>query len=235
MEVGRLLLFLAFVAITIAFRAPAWAGFTVSPVRIDMPVDGRPETVRLHNTGAGTTLISVVAVEWAEDVDAAPRTSEVLAVPPVFELGPGERQVIRLALRRPLDGPGERAWRLLITEVPQEVQPGTVGFAMRFNLPVFATPPGAEAAPLWRVRAAAGGEAELVLENAGRAHYRLGPFALAAGGPTAPLLESGQAGYLLAGERRVWPLGRPLAELPEALEVRLERDGRPEVVAVARD
>jgi fimbrial chaperone protein len=222
-------------ALLLGFCSEAWAGFTVSPLRIDMPVDGRPETVRLHNTGAGTTLVSVVAVEWAEDVDAAPRTSDVLAVPPVFELGPGERQVIRLALRRPLDGAGERAWRLLITEVPQEVQPGTVGFAMRFNLPVFATPPGAEAAPSWRVRAGAGGAAELVLLNGGRAHYRLGKFALAGGGPTAPLLESEQAGYVLAGESRVWPLGRPLAELPPALEVRLEREGGPEVVAVARD
>jgi fimbrial chaperone protein len=212
---------------------------TVFPLRIHLPPDAKPEVVRLHNGASSSVLVQVQAVAWRDQsqIDDAPVTNEVLAVPPVFDLPPGSEQLIRLALRAPLTEHDERAYRLLITQVPQEVieEPNTVAFAMRFNLPVFATPPGAEAAPVWRVRAGAGGAAELVLLNGGRAHYRLGKFALAGGGPMAPLLESEQAGYVLAGESRVWPLGRPLAELPPALEVRLEREGGPEVVAVARD
>lgn len=102
---------------------------SVAPLQVSLPPDGSAELVRLHNPSGRPTLVQVEAITWAdpENLDAAPLASNVLAVPPVFELAPDGHQVIRLALRQPLDGFTERAYRLLITEVPAHIGDGALG------------------------------------------------------------------------------------------------------------
>ena len=126
------------------------ATLQVSPVRITISADGKAGVVRLHNQSDVPTLVQVEALAWNDAADLAevPRTNEILAVPPVFEIAAGAEQLIRLALRKPLTTDTEAAYRLLITEVPRAVGDGTEGvsFALRLNLPVFVTPEGALAA-----------------------------------------------------------------------------------------
>ena len=100
------------------------AALTVSPLHVTLPPDGQPTTVRVENESTSETLVQVSVVEWSEpgEVDAAPEAREVIAVPPIFKLGPDREQVIRLALRGPLAGPWQGRYRLLITEV-RHVQP----------------------------------------------------------------------------------------------------------------
>lgn len=207
----------------------------VSPIRVELPADGSPGVVRVRNEAQAPTLVQVEAVAWRDDVDAAPVAGEIIAVPPVFELEGGGEQVIRLALRRPLEDGVERAYRLLITEVPQQVSAANaLVFAVRLNLPVFATPKGAEPAPAWRVREAAGGEAELVLANRGSAHLRIEEVTLRAEDDQRPLFSSDRTAYALAGEVKVWPLGEPYAALPPALEVSAESHRGALTASVAR-
>ena len=218
--------------------APAAAGtLTVSPVLVELPPDGRPEVIRLHNPGPRPTLVQVEAIAWAEPdaLDAAPRAAEVLAVPPVFELAPDGRQIIRLALRRPLAGPAEQAWRLLITEVPRATGPDTGGltFAVRLNIPLFATPAGAAPDPVWTLRSAEGGAAELVLTNRGTTRLQIIALELRAPQRGPSLLASEEPVYALAGEARRWPLDRPLDRLPAGLEVHVETDRGAQVSPVA--
>jgi len=211
------------------------ANLGVSPIRVALPADGRPGVVRVRNEAQDSALVQVEAVEWAEDVDAAPVAGEVIAAPPVFELGGGEEQLVRLALRRPLANGVEQAYRLLITEVPQEVSAANaLTFAVRLNLPVFATPEGAAPEPEWRVQPAAGGGAELVLANRGSAHLRVEALELRAKGGERPLFASERRAYVLAGEVDVWPLGQALAGLPPALEVSAKTHRGPLIAPVAR-
>jgi fimbrial chaperone protein len=117
--------------------APAEAGsLAVSPIRIELPPDGSPEVVHVRNGAVDSALVQVEAVAWGEDIDTAPRADEIIAVPPVFELKGEAEQILRLALRKPLAGASEKAYRLLITEVPREVStPNALTFAVRLNFP----------------------------------------------------------------------------------------------------
>jgi fimbrial chaperone protein len=210
----------------------------VSPVKLALPPDGKPEVLRLQNPGGRPTLVQVEAIAWAEpdQLDAAPRTDELLAVPPVFELAADGSQTIRVALRRPWTAPVERAYRLLITEVPSALDQGGGGlaFAVRLNLPVFVTPPGAAPAPAWSLRRTADGAAELVLANDGRAHLAVSRIELAAAGGGAPLLASELPVYALAGAEQRWPLDRPYDSLPTELRVQAETSQGPAEVVVRR-
>ncbi|MEM7024356.1 MAG: molecular chaperone [Pseudomonadota bacterium] len=196
------------------------ATLQVSPVRISISADGKAAVVRLHNQSDVPTLIQVEALMWNEaDLTNAPRTPEILAVPPVFEIGAGAEQVIRLALRRPMTSDTEQAYRLLITEVPRAVGDGEEGisFALRLNLPVFVTPKGALPQPAWSL---AGGE--LKLGNRGNAHVRVRNFALFVDGDEDPVFTSNDGGYVLAGGERSWQLDLGRVKTGAALTIKAE-------------
>jgi fimbrial chaperone protein len=222
--------------LALAVAAPAEAGsLAVSPIRIELPPDGSPEVVHVRNGAVDSALVQVEAVAWGEDIDAAPRADEIIAVPPVFELkGEGE-QILRLALRKPLAGASEKAYRLLIPEVPREVSAANaLTFAVRLNLPIFVTPPGAVPEAEWSIRSSPDGEAELVLDNRGGAHLRVDGFELRADGASTPLFSSEEIAYALASDAMVWPLGQPYAALPPALQVSARSNHGPLVAPVTR-
>ena len=190
----------------------------VSPTRVDLATNGTPTVVRVRNKGTESVLVQVHAVQWSVDVDAAAMAGEVLAVPPVFDLGGQGEQVIRVALRRPLKEPVEQAYRLLITEVPREAgEPNALVFAVRLNLPVFVTPKGARADPVWSIRRGSGRAAELVLANNGGAHVRVQSLSLLGDGGAEPVLSVEQAAYVLAGEERSWPVFLPAGAVKELI------------------
>jgi hypothetical protein len=104
--------------------------------------------------------------QWGTSEALAP-TRGLLAVPAVFNLAAGARQVIRVASREAAASDIETAYRLLITEVPTATPETAAGirFALRLSLPVFITPPGAVAAPEWTLRQAGAAVARLEVTN----------------------------------------------------------------------
>jgi fimbrial chaperone protein len=201
------------------------ATLQVSPVRITISADGKAGVVRLHNQSDVSTLVQVEALVWDEtaDLSQVPTTSEILAVPPVFEIAAGAEQLIRLALRKPLTSGTEQAYRLLITEVPRVVGDGSQGvsFALRLNLPVFVTPEGALPQPSWSLQRDGGG-AKLTLGNQGNAHVRVQSIALFEDGGANPVFVSDEGGYVLAGRERSWQLDLASLKAGASLTVKAE-------------
>jgi fimbrial chaperone protein len=201
------------------------ATLQVSPVRITISADGKAGVVRLHNQSDVPTLVQVEALVWNEtaDLSQVATTSDILAVPPVFEIAAGAEQLIRLALRRPLTSGTEQAYRLLITEVPRAVGDGVEGvsFALRLNLPVFVTPDGALPQPAWSLQRDGGG-AKLTLDNHGNAHVRVRSIALFEDGGAQPVFVSDDGGYVLAGDERSWQLDLGRLKAGASLTVKAE-------------
>ena len=207
--------------LTLAAGLAEAGALKVSPIKVTVPSDGRSEVIRVKNPDRDGTLVQVQAVEWAsaDELDQAEPAKDVLAVPPIFELGPESEQVIRLAVRRPAGATVEKAYRLLITEVPEEVDDGGVAFAVRLNMPLFVTPKGAVPDPEWRFQYSPSGEAELILANRGNAHLMVKSLELRGVGRADPIFETDQFAYALAGEEQRWSLGYGQKALPESLEV----------------
>ena len=188
----------------------AGGNLTVSPTRIELGPERTPGVVTLVNNDSTPSLVQVETFAWPRTpatADLEP-TRELMAVPPVFELQPGARQVIRVALRAPHAGPAEAAYRLLISEVPRPGDaPGGVRFALRLSLPVFATPPGARAQPEWRIVADPAGS-RLEVANTGTAHLQVQRIRLS-GAADATIA---QPAYVLPGRSQSWPL--PVSLMP---------------------
>jgi fimbrial chaperone protein len=187
------------------------ASLSVAPTRVELGPGIASATVTLQNEAETPVTVQVQTFAWLRSAaadDLAP-TRDVLAVPPVFSLAAKGKQIIRVALRgAPSAKPEERAYRLLITEVPEGGGIGLgVRFALRLSLPIFVTPAGARALPAWAVRLRAGAP-ELELTNRGTAHIQVRRIVLRAPAAAEPVQVLAAHAYVLPGQTHHWPLAR---------------------------
>jgi len=180
---------------------------SVAPTRVELTPNARSGSITLENTGGTETTVQVETFAWTHgtSVEALEPTRGLLAVPAVFVLPAGERQVIRVATREAASDV-EATYRLLITEVPTE-DPNTaagIRFALRLSLPVFITPAGAKAQPRWSWQHGADGRS-LEVENTGNAHLHIRRLTIHDKSTGRLLAEIDQPSYVLAAGRHSWP------------------------------
>ncbi len=189
---------------------PAHAtSLNVAPTRIELGPSSRTGSVTLSNTGETATTVQVETFAWRQGNSVAELepTRGLLAVPAVFNLDEGGRQVIRVATREPAPAAVETAYRLVISEVPVAGDSASAGvrFALRLSLPVFITPEGAAPVPDWRLVRDGAGPA-LELRNAGTAHLHVSRLDLSAGADRRRIALIETPSYVLAGNTQRWPL-----------------------------
>ncbi|WP_207459051.1 molecular chaperone [Azospirillum sp. SYSU D00513] len=205
---------------------PARAGSVeLYPVRVDLSATGATSAMRVRNTGAGRLTMEVRTVRWSQSAgeDAYEPTRTVLASPPVFELQPGQEQVVRLGLLDRAVPAREGAYRVFLQELPEPSPTGggAVQTLLRISVPIFVAPAAAgEPALAWTARRDGQG---LLLEarNDGPVHARVSGLAL--GWKGGPLRDADRAGgYVLAGQSRRFRVDPPPGggSRPMELEVR---------------
>nr|WP_280115884.1 fimbria/pilus periplasmic chaperone [Azotobacter salinestris] len=195
--------------------------FSVSPIRVTLSAGQKIMALRVINSGATPVSIQLELFSWMQEqgADRYSPTNELLAMPPIFTVAPGESQVVRIGLRRAPDPQRELSYRLFLQELPAPLPKGFQGLqvALRLGVPVFVTSSAPTAPQLqWRLRRTSKG---LVLStiNQGNAQGHVSGLQL--------LLRNGKIMtlqdpvYVLAGVRREWPLegivSLPIGELVE--------------------
>lgn len=206
-------------ALGLLFGALAWIGggmspsaagnLTVAPTRIDLQGERLAGAITLQNNASLPVTVQVQTFAWDDSPEMASLkpTRDLLAVPPVLEIPPGEKRPIRVALRERPAGTKEETYRLVVTEVSRPLPGGGVQFALRLSLPVFATPSGAQPRPSWALQKN-GKSAELHVVNEGTAHIQVTRIRLL-DAEGKQLQEIGKPAYVLAGQQQSWPVDLP--------------------------
>lgn len=142
----------ALCAAFLLFAGQVCAGMIgVSPLRVDFDDAQKSGVVRIFNTGDTDMSMQVDARSWvqAEDgTDEYDSTSDVIAVPPIFSIAPGESQIIRVGLVGGQRPDRELAHRLFLTELPQptfDPLGGQLRMRLIVSLPIFTAPAAASA------------------------------------------------------------------------------------------
>lgn len=183
--------------------------FSVDPVRIELS-PARPHIVlQVTNLADETATIQTRVVNWSvrQNEDYYWQTNDILVNPPIFVLGPHEKQFIRLGLRRPNEDSIETAYRVILEEVPQPPRPGFSGLqtVLRISIPIFCRPRVPVAPQLaWRVEKAAGG-LRLTAVNQGSAHVQVKSLEISAPLAGARVSRS-MLDYVLPNQARTWLL-----------------------------
>jgi fimbrial chaperone protein len=187
----------------------AGGSLAVSPVRVELSQSRTTAVVVVENQGAAARVYQLETVAWtqANGEDIYTPTRELIAVPPVFQLEAGKKQIVRVGLQTGR-GAREMAFRLFIEEVPISPESQTetvpsVQTVLRVGVPVFVSPSERADTPrlAWTVERSAAGATAFVVENPTNVHVQLEQVTLRDQGPRKPL----EAGfYLLAGQKRRW-------------------------------
>lgn len=190
---------------------PAQAGqLKVSPIQVNLAADRPIGVLTIANPGADPMLLHLTLMEWShrDGTDRFADTREVLLNPPIFELQPGERQVVRIGLTRPTEAPAEQAYRIFIREVPETLarRSEQISTLLNISLPVFVAPVNPVPPDLaWRFDPKSADGAVLRVENRGTVHAEVSSIALL-GASRQPLAEIDRRFYVLPGQSRHWVL-----------------------------
>lgn len=183
----------------------------------------------LENRGKETANLQVRVFAWRqgsyEEQFQAQR--EIIGSPPVANIPPGQKQLIRLTRTGISPAGQEQAYRIIIDEIPSalpadtssEAPKAAIRLQMRYSVPLFVYGEG-----LWGKPDPTGGRNEasigkpqlswrpvtvqgrpfVELRNTGPVHARLTDVVLQQGAQEKPLVE-GLLGYILPGASMRWP------------------------------
>ncbi len=118
----------------------------VSPLRVDFDEAQHSGVIRVFNTGNDDISMQVDARDWAQAEDGTDEyesTRDVIAVPPIFTIAPGETQIIRVGLVGGQSPDREQAHRLFLTELPRpnvDFLGGQLRMRLIVSLPIFTAP-----------------------------------------------------------------------------------------------
>lgn len=194
------------------------AAVQVSPTLVDLAPGARSVLVTLHNEGADAVRFEVRVRAWRQgpggEMDLSP-TSDVVAYPPVVEVGAGESRNLRVGVGAPsLFGPIEKSYRLVLQELrPPQKQGGAaqVQVLTQLNLPVFVAPTRAIQRASIEDLAADGGAVTFTVRNPGTVRIRAPSLKLTARGADGGVLADLDLAplYLLAGGERAYAVEVP--------------------------
>jgi fimbrial chaperone protein len=186
------------------------ASFHVAPVRLTFEAQQRSDAVTLTNSGAEPVSVQADAVVWSQDEAGGDRyeaTSDLLVVPRIFTIPPGEAQVVRIGRLIAADPVRQGAYRIFFSELAPPSEPGSstgLRFRLRLGIPVFMAPaqPAEPKVSLVRSQQTSDG-LELVLNNPGDTHVQLLTFKSGRRiGRGAHEIEHTLGAYLLPGTTR---------------------------------
>lgn len=181
-------------------------GIHIAPVVVDMRAERGAASIRVRNGRPREAAFEIGVFAWgqANGRDVLTPTADVLAAPGVFAVSAsGGEQIVRLALAPQARGAVEieRAYRIIVRELPPAAPAPGFRVLLEMSLPLFVTPQGAAPALEIRRIADTSGAPAFRLMNRGSAHARLADLTLLPDASTAPLPR-----YLLAGADFVAPL-----------------------------
>jgi fimbrial chaperone protein len=216
--------FSALAAALVATSALA-GSFTVTPVRIDIVPLRRAASIEIQNTGTAPAQLQAERYRWTRDNggdDELAPTEDFVVTPPIMQLAPGQKQIVRVLLLVPPDPARELAFRLILQETPLgDPPPNTVATVLRISLPVFVAAPNAQP-ELAFSQSREGGRWRLTAHNKGGAHSFI-VSSRTVDGDKLPV-----DGYVLPGESRTWPVAVPVDRI-----VLTQRDGAEVTMPVA--
>lgn len=190
----------------------AAATLQVYPVNIGFCAGETAQAVYVKNTGSAAIGAQIRAYAWHQqnNEEMLRETGDLAVSPPMTNIPAGRQQLIRVIVPAPLTGGDERAYRLVVDELPgaSNMAPKDgVRFLLRYSIPVFvncnAQPPNPQDLVFSLDRSAH--PVMLRVRNNGAQHIKLGNLTLLSGGKRQ-VMSQGLLGYVLPHSEKEWPL-----------------------------
>jgi len=208
------------------------ASLQVAPTSVVLDVDANAGALWLSNTDPNTSTRAQVRVfRWTQvdGEDVLEPTRDLAVSPPMLELDPSGRQLVRVVRIGVPPQDVEASYRIIVDEVPNDAgdKPSGLQFLLRYSLPVFIAPTGSPqmAYELDGRLELEGKQPTLVVSNRGNQHAQLADLSWVGPGGERSQLVSGLVGYVLPGQTMSWPLEVPPSRVRGDGELRVRING----------
>lgn len=201
----------SFFAISLASFNAAASGLQIAPVALTLQAEQRADGVWLSNTSDNAINAQVRVYRWTQDnfTDRLTPSRELVISPPMLQLAPGGRQLIRIIRTNPVPNTVEDAYRLVIDELPPaQALANKLQFVLRYSAPVFIQPAGSKnssAQLQWRLQHV-DGQTFLDVNNQGNNHAQLSTLTWINANGIRHVVSAGLLGYVLPGSTMRWIL-----------------------------
>ncbi len=210
----------------------AAANLQISPVMIQLRAGQGATGINMQNLGEVAVYGQVRVYQWdqKDGDDVLTPTQDVVASPPIIQIGAKSSQIIRLVRRSEQLPASELTYRILIDEIPKDDGPASgVDIRLRYSVPMFVLPADDRAAPAlaWAVFKK-DGVWMLRVRNSGTQRAQIGALELSNAAGKQFEIAAGLFGYVLAGKVREWRLPTSGdADLNGTLAVKANINSRP--------
>lgn len=222
------------------------SGLQVSPISLSLQAKENASGLTLSNTGDDVVHAQVRVYQWSQDGQGDQLTASrgLVASPPMIELQPGEKQLIRIIrISAPPSGVDavEAAYRLSIDEIPLPATDEKTGiqFALKYSLPVFVQPVGVQqTAPKLRWTYTAqpdGNHVTMRVSNSGNGRAQLAKLSMDDAAGNNIEINPGLLGYVLPGATMQWTLKVPPNELKNSGKIKVMINGTDTIQNVTLD
>lgn len=222
------------------------SGLQVSPISLNLKVRENASSLTLSNTGNDTVHAQVRVYQWSQNErgDQLTKSRGLLASPPMIELQPGEKQLIRvIRATAPPQGSGavEASYRIKVNELPIESTTKKTGlqFALSYSLPVFVQPVGVtKTSPQlqWSTHLQPDGKTvKLRVSNRGNGHAQLAGLSFTDTAGHSTDISPGLLGYVLPGATMNWTLKIPPSALTTGGKFKVMMNGTQTTPTVSND
>jgi fimbrial chaperone protein len=218
---------------------PAGAtGLQVAPIGLELTPASPTQGLWLTNTGDRELHAQVRVFHWiqVDGKDELASTQALVVSPPMLDLQPGGRQLVRVIRTGgpAAAGASEDAFRVWVDELPQpgEQQNSGVQYVLRYSIPVFVgpvNPPDAVsvATALHWSFARANEQVALQVQNTGTYHAQIANLSLVPSIGAMTEVSSGLLGYVLPGMTMRWPLQVPPNQITAGTTLKVRINGKP--------
>lgn len=204
-----------------ALSAPAClqaGAFSVSPMLVELDAKTPFATIEVTNDEAQEMmLMQASAKRWTKDgdKDTYAETQDLIVIPPMFRLNPGQKQTIRIALPSTAslqNNSEEMAYRIYIEQLAaenKEYQSGSqtqeLDFFMNVGVPLFVLPSaGVNREAYWEVTQLPDNKVRVDFENTGNVHIKINAVDLFMG--DKELVKENTHAYIFSGGKKSWEL-----------------------------
>jgi fimbrial chaperone protein len=216
------------------------AEFGVTPTLVELGPQKTRDALTVSNAGDTPAVIQARVLAWTQEGgrEVQVPSQDLIVTPPIFTVSPGQRQIVRVGLRRMPDPGRETSYRLELEEVPDRTESAgaSLRIVLKISLPVFYRPPNAAPSLRWEARRIAPASIRLSVRNAGNAHAKITALELASPGAVTPLARHDGTLYVLPGgvQELTFKASGPLGEDPIRI-IATTNAGRVETNAVLQN
>ncbi|MBN6103143.1 molecular chaperone [Xanthomonas sp. CFBP 8703] len=194
-----------------AILAADAASLQVAPTSVQLTAEQSAQGLWLSNSGDTPLQAQVRVFRWRQQdgEDLLDPSDRIAISPPMLELAPHSRQLVRIIRLDDAPRTTEETYRVLVDELPSADATASASglqFVLRYSVPIFVKPADAAAPALQArlIRDAAAPALEVV--NRGSQHAQLVDLHFVASDGTRAAIADGLAGYVLPGQHKRWPL-----------------------------